>query len=77
MLAFSVNAIPMVPGPPIAGYVKAYESELAAAAAKEVAEQHRTAFTDGGFADFLASCGFRVIHKEPRFMPFSMKSSLG
>ena len=37
---------------------------------------HRTAFTEGGFADFLASCGFRVIHKEPRFMPFSMKSRI-
>jgi len=35
---------------------------------------HRTAYTDGGFRDFLKSLGWRIVHSEPRFMPFSMKS---
>jgi len=37
---------------------------------------HKTAFTDVGFADFQRSCGFRVLHTEPRFLPFSMNSRL-
>ncbi len=37
---------------------------------------HRTAYTDNGFRDFLASSGYRVVHAEPRFTPFSMKSSM-
>jgi SAM-dependent methyltransferase len=37
---------------------------------------HRTAYTDQGFADFLRASGFRVVHEEPRFTPFSMKSRL-
>jgi ubiquinone/menaquinone biosynthesis C-methylase UbiE len=35
---------------------------------------HRTAYTDGGFRDFLKSLGWQIVHSEPRFMPFSMKS---
>ena len=37
---------------------------------------HQTPFTDVGFTDFLASLGYRVVHAEPRFLPFSMKSRL-
>ena len=37
---------------------------------------HRTAYTDNGFCDFLRANGFRVVHVEPRFTPFSMKSRL-
>jgi len=37
---------------------------------------HKTPFTDVGFADFLAASGWRIVHVEPRFMPFSMKSRL-
>lgn len=37
---------------------------------------HRTAYTDQGFADFLRASGFSIIHEEPRFTPFSMKSRL-
>lgn len=37
---------------------------------------HKTAFTDAGFRDFLAASGFQMIHSEPRFMPFTMKSYL-
>jgi SAM-dependent methyltransferase len=37
---------------------------------------HRTIFTDTGFRDFLLSQGWKVIHSEPRFVPFSMKSRL-
>jgi SAM-dependent methyltransferase len=35
---------------------------------------HQTIFTDEGFSGFLAASGFRVIHAEPRFTPFTMKS---
>ena len=37
---------------------------------------HRTAFTDNGFQDFVRAMGFRIVHAEPRFMPFTMKSRL-
>jgi SAM-dependent methyltransferase len=37
---------------------------------------HRTAFTDNGFQDFLRANGFRIVHVEPRFTPFSMKSRM-
>jgi SAM-dependent methyltransferase len=35
---------------------------------------HKTAYTDTGFAGLLRACGFRVIHTEPRFTPFTLKS---
>ena len=35
---------------------------------------HQTIYTDEGFNGFLAGSGFRVIHSEPRFTPFTMKS---
>jgi SAM-dependent methyltransferase len=35
---------------------------------------HRTVYTDQGFGDFLRASGFRIVHAEPRFTPFSMKS---
>jgi SAM-dependent methyltransferase len=35
---------------------------------------HKTAFTDNGFRDFLRALGWRIVHSEPRFMPFTMKS---
>jgi len=35
---------------------------------------HKTAYTDTGFAGMLEANGFRVIHAEPRFTPYSMKS---
>lgn len=37
---------------------------------------HRTAFTDNGFRDFLLASGWKILHSEPRFLPFSMKSKL-
>ncbi|HYM10605.1 MAG TPA: class I SAM-dependent methyltransferase [Bryobacterales bacterium] len=37
---------------------------------------HVTPFTDGGFTDFLRSLGWRIVHREGRFLPFSMKSRL-
>ena len=37
---------------------------------------HRTAYTDAGFRDFLRAQGWEIIHAEPRFMPFTMKSRL-
>jgi hypothetical protein len=37
---------------------------------------HKTPFTDAGFADFLESLGWQIIHREPRFLPFSMKARL-
>jgi SAM-dependent methyltransferase len=37
---------------------------------------HKTAFTDVGFTDFVQSLGWKVEHREPRFLPFSMKSRL-
>src|SRR6202030_1696640 len=37
---------------------------------------HRTAFTDNGFRDFLRALDWRVVHCEPRFLPFTMKSRL-
>jgi SAM-dependent methyltransferase len=37
---------------------------------------HRAIYTDTGFRDFLQAQGWRVIHSEPRFMPFSIKSRL-
>ena len=35
---------------------------------------HRTAYTNNGFSDFLRASGYRIVHSEPRFTPFSMKS---
>jgi SAM-dependent methyltransferase len=35
---------------------------------------HKTIYTDNGFQDFLKEQGWRIIHAEPRFTPFSMKS---
>ncbi len=37
---------------------------------------HRTAYTDNGFQDFLTASGYRVVHAEPRFTPFSMKGGI-
>jgi SAM-dependent methyltransferase len=37
---------------------------------------HRTAYTDNGFRDFLRAIGWTIVHAEPRFTPFSMKSRL-
>ncbi|MBI3693528.1 MAG: class I SAM-dependent methyltransferase [Acidobacteria bacterium] len=37
---------------------------------------HKTPFTDVGFAGFLRSLEWRVVHQEPRFLPFTMKSRL-
>ncbi|MGA3188911.1 MAG: class I SAM-dependent methyltransferase [Bryobacteraceae bacterium] len=37
---------------------------------------HRTAYTDNGFQDFLRAYGWRIVHAEPRFTPFTMKSRL-
>lgn len=37
---------------------------------------HRTVFTDESLADFLGSRGFDVVHREPRFLPLTMKSRL-
>jgi len=37
---------------------------------------HRTAYTDNGFRDFLRSLDWKIVHAEPRFVPFSMKSRL-
>ncbi|MDQ2946371.1 MAG: methyltransferase domain-containing protein [Acidobacteriota bacterium] len=37
---------------------------------------HRTAFTDNGFRDLLLALDWKVIHSEPRFVPFTMKSRL-
>lgn len=35
---------------------------------------HKQIYTDVSFCDFLAANGFRVVHCEPRFTPFTMKS---
>jgi hypothetical protein len=37
---------------------------------------HKTIFTDEGFCDFLRACGWRIVHREPRFLPFTLKSKL-
>lgn len=37
---------------------------------------HKTVFTDNGFSDFLRANGWNIVHSEPRFMPFTMKSKL-
>ncbi len=37
---------------------------------------HRTAFTDNGFRDFLRALNWKIVHCEPRFLPFTMKSRL-
>jgi ubiquinone/menaquinone biosynthesis C-methylase UbiE len=37
---------------------------------------HRTAFTDNGFCDFLQAEGWKIAHREARFLPFTMKSRL-
>jgi SAM-dependent methyltransferase len=37
---------------------------------------HRTAFTDNGFRDFLRALEWKIVHCEPRFLPFTMKSRL-
>lgn len=35
---------------------------------------HKTIYTDRGFQDFLKSEGWNILHAEPRFTPFTMKS---
>ncbi len=37
---------------------------------------HRTIFTDESLPDFLASRGLRLLHREARFLPLTMKSKL-
>lgn len=37
---------------------------------------HRSVFTDTGFSDFLLSLGWKIAHKEGRFLPFSLKPRL-
>src|SRR5579862_5001519 len=37
---------------------------------------HRTPYTDAGFQDFLRALGWKIVHAEPRFMPFTMKSRM-
>jgi SAM-dependent methyltransferase len=37
---------------------------------------HKAIYTDNGFQDFLKSRGWRIVHAEARFTPFSMKSRL-
>jgi SAM-dependent methyltransferase len=37
---------------------------------------HKQIYTDVSFCDFLAANGFRVVHCEPRFTPFTMKSRI-
>lgn len=37
---------------------------------------HKTPFSDLDFARLLQSLGWRIVHSEPRFLPFSMKSRL-
>ncbi len=37
---------------------------------------HRTIFTDESLADFLASRGLPLVHREGRFLPMTMKSRL-
>jgi SAM-dependent methyltransferase len=35
---------------------------------------HKTAYTDEGFAGLMRASGFTIVHCEPRFTPFTMKS---
>ncbi len=35
---------------------------------------HQTIYTDEGFRGLLGAAGFRVVHCEPRFTPFTLKS---
>jgi ubiquinone/menaquinone biosynthesis C-methylase UbiE len=35
---------------------------------------HKTIYTDNGFRDFVQSLGWKIVHSEPRFTPFTMKS---
>jgi SAM-dependent methyltransferase len=35
---------------------------------------HISPFSDAGFADFLQALGWRIVRREGRFLPFSMKS---
>ena len=35
---------------------------------------HKTIYTDEGFCGLLGACGFRIVHREARFTPFTMKS---
>ncbi len=37
---------------------------------------HKTIFTHVSIADFLKSKGFSIVHVKPRYLPFSMKSTL-
>ncbi len=37
---------------------------------------HQTPVTGVGFTDFLRSLGFRMVHSEPRYLPFPMNSRL-
>jgi len=38
---------------------------------------HRTIFTDVSLADWLATAGLRILRVEPRFLPLTVKSTLG
>jgi SAM-dependent methyltransferase len=35
---------------------------------------HRAIYTDAGFRGLLGACGYRIVHCEPRFTPFTMQS---
>lgn len=37
---------------------------------------HKAIYTDSSFADFLEAQGWRVVHREGRFLPFTIKSRL-
>lgn len=37
---------------------------------------HKAIYTDTGFADFVQAQGWKLVHAEGRFLPFSMKSRL-
>jgi SAM-dependent methyltransferase len=37
---------------------------------------HKTVYTEQSFSDFLQASGWRVLHREARFLPFTMKSKL-
>lgn len=37
---------------------------------------HKSIYTDNGFKDFLKSQHWAIVHEEPRFTPFSMKSRI-
>ncbi len=37
---------------------------------------HQQIYTDTSFGDFVGANGFRVVHREARFTPFTMKSRI-